>query len=109
MVRVGSGLEFWTPLASSFGLGVRSELLASWLQVGHLSSDDPAVDRKHRWDAGLSVLLAAQAVVNDSSAIVLSSGIEAWSGRTDLYTHGRRVATLAQLRWVTTLGFRISY
>lgn len=109
MVRAGSGLEWWAPAGSSFELGVRGEAIANWLQVGHLSPDDPEVDRKRRWNAGGALSLLAAVAIDDTSAIVVSSGLEAWAGQTELYTHGRRVATLTRVNLLTSVGFRISY
>jgi hypothetical protein len=109
MVRVGSGFEWWAPVGPSLELGLRGEAIANWLQVGHLSADDPEVDRKRRWNAGGALSLLAAFPINDTDAIVASSGLEAWAGRTDLYTHGRRVATLTRVLLLTGVGFRISY
>lgn len=108
-LRAASGLEWNAAIGPHFELGLRGDLLANWMQVAHLSADDPAVDRRQRWNTGLDLLLCAGLRVSQSGALVANSGIELLSGETTLFTHGQRVATLAPVRWVSSVGFRVEY
>jgi hypothetical protein len=108
-LKVASGVEWNAAIGPHFELGLRSDLLVNWMQVAHLSADDPSVDRKQRWNTGLDLLLCAGLRVSGSGALVASSGMELLSGETTLFTHGQRVATLTPVRWVSSVGFRVDY
>jgi hypothetical protein len=110
--RVMAGLGIaWDALGapSALHLGLRADLLGSWLQVAHLSSDD--VERVHlqRWLLGSDAILTAGYGISSSAAIYAGLGIEAMFGRTYVYTHGTQVAVVPILRSRLELGFRSDF
>jgi hypothetical protein len=109
-VLAGVGIA-WDALAapSAVHLGLRADLLGSWLQVAHLSSDD--VERVHleRWLLGSDAILTAGYGISSSAAIYAGLGVEAMFGRTYVYTHGTQVAVVPLLRSRLELGFRSDF
>jgi hypothetical protein len=108
-LKFASGVGLRHPVSSRLELGLRGDALVHWLQVAHLSDDDPVADRQQRWNAGAALVIDAALRVSDNSSVVIGSGMELLIGETQLYTHGRRVATVARERWTTSLGLRLSY
>jgi len=90
--------------AGRFTATLRGDLIGSWLEVGHLSSDDPEVVREHRWLLGTDTVLTGGFRLSASASLFAGGGLEAMFGRTDIYTHGFRVETIPPLRLIGELG-----
>jgi hypothetical protein len=112
LLTFGVGVA-WQPLEATavgqFGLGLRLDALGGWLQVSHLSSDDARPDRQSRWLFGGDALLEASLGISNVAALYLSSGVEAFAGETDLYTHGELSATIPMTRIMGELGVRTRF
>lgn len=90
-------------------IGLRGDLIGSWLEVGHLSADDPAVVRQHRWLFGADAVASGGLRLSAGASLFVGAGLEAMFGRTDIYTHGVRVATIPPLRMIAELGLRSEF
>jgi len=101
----------WDVLALSSGVSVslRADLLGSWLQVAHLSSDDVERVHQQRWLLGSDAVLTTAYGISASTAVYAGLGIEAMFGRTYVYTHGVEVAVVPLLRSRLDLGFRSDF
>jgi hypothetical protein len=94
IVSAGVTLGWSTaPTSRPLWLGVQLGLGAYALSIAHLSSDDPAPDRKSRvvFGGDLTVRLALD--INEFSALFLEPGVEVLSGKTDVTLDGQVVAT----------------
>ena len=127
-LRGGRSLGGWSELAghAPFGHRVLGALLGS---IGeHLAVDAVAVDitapvprravdlvparrvdRRHRWLMGADVVAEAGFKLSGSVGVFSGVGLEGVFGRTEVYTHGNRVAIVPPLRAVGELGFRASF
>jgi hypothetical protein len=92
-----------------FGIGGRVDLLAQYLSVSHLSSDDPVAARKSRWLPGADFLLEGSFHFAPSGAIVLGLGGEVVFGSTDVYVKDQLSATLTPFRAVAEIGLRARF
>jgi hypothetical protein len=109
-VQAGGGFSIQAlSSTSAFQLGSRVDVFASFFEASHLSEDDVAPDRRHRWLMGADVVAEAGFQLADSVGLFAGIGLEAVSGRTEVYTHGKRVAIVPPLRTVGELGFRASF
>jgi len=87
-----------------FTATLRGDLIGSWLEVGHLSADDPQVAREQRWLFGTDAVLTGGFQLSASASLFAGGGIEVMFGKTDIYTHGFRVETIPPLRLIAELG-----
>ena len=107
-VLFGGGIALALPV-QRFRFGVRSDIFASYFEATHLSEDDIAPDRRSRWLPSADLLGEAGFQLAGSASVFLGAGIEAWLGKTEIYTHGLRVAVVPPLRAVGEFGFRIGF
>lgn len=109
-LQLGSGLALsGSPGAMPIELGARLDLFASYFDATHLSEDDVEPDRKSRWLPGADLVLEGGVRVAPSAGLFVGAGLEAVTGRTDIYTHGQRVAVVPVLRIVGEAGFRARF
>ena len=87
-----------------FTSALRGDLIGSWLEVGHLSPDDPDVARQHRWLFGSDAVVTGALRLSAGASLFAGGGLELMFGSTDIYTHGARVATIAPLRLIAEFG-----
>jgi hypothetical protein len=110
MVLGGVGLAFSAlPTDSTLQLGGRVDAFVSYFSATHLSEDDIVPDTQSRWLPGVALLGEAGLRLARDAGVFLGVGVELVAGRTDMYTHGMRVATVPPLRSVGELGFRVSF
>lgn len=106
----GAGLAVAVPFRErQFELGLRSDLFVSYFDATHLSEDDVSPDRRSRWLPGTDIIAEGGFRFAESAGVFAGVGGEAVFGKTDLYTHGQRVAVVPALRAVGELGFRIGF
>ncbi len=104
---VGSGLALdFLPESSRLELGARLDAFVSYFDATHLSEDDVAPDRRSRWLPGAALLTELGARITDGTSLVAGVGIEGMLGKTDIYTHGHRVAVIPPFRVLAEVGFR---
>ncbi len=100
----------WEPLEASgplrFGSSLRLDAVAGWLQVTHLSEDDPEPVRASRWQFAGDVLAEGALGLSENASLYAALGLEATAGTTELYTHGTQKAVIPVLRLVGELGAR---
>ena len=109
-VLMGGGLAVaLLPEPRPVELGVRLDAFASYFDASHLSEDDESADRRSRWQAGGDVIVEGGLQIAGGASALLGIGIEGILGRTDIYTHGTRVAEVSPLRAVAELGFRTRF
>jgi hypothetical protein len=104
----GGGVALAMPLRR-FELGVRSDIFANYFEAIHLSDDDLSPDRRSRWLPGADLVAESEFHLAGSAGVFLSAGIEAVLGKTEIYTHGKRVAVVPPLRAIAEFGFRIGF
>lgn len=92
-----------------FTSSLRGDLIGSWLEVGHLSSDDPEVARESRWLFGADSVATAGVRLSAGTSLFAGGGLEAMFGKTDIYTHGMKVATIPPLRLIVEFGLRSEF
>jgi len=108
--QAGAGLSIQAlPATSAFQLGSRVDVFASLFEASHLSEDDVAPDRRQRWLMGADVVAEAGFQLAGSVGLFAGIGLEAVPGKTEVYTHGNRVAVVPPLRGVGELGFRARF
>jgi hypothetical protein len=90
-------------------LGARLDVWASHFEASHLSEDDAAPDRRSRWLPGCDLMIEGGFLFTGSTGVFASAGAEAMFGKTDVYTHGNRVAVVPPLRAIAELGFRAGF
>jgi hypothetical protein len=90
-------------IAVELGLG------AYQLSISHLSSDDPAPDRKNRWLFGGDLTGKLALNINELSSVFLAPGVEVLSGKTDIVVDERVVATWPVAMPIARLGFRAAF
>lgn len=106
----GAGLCLaWRPDRSALELGLRLDGFVSYFQASHLSEDDVEPDRQSRWLPGADLVAEAGVHFTGSAGLFLSGGLEAVTGRTEIYTHGVRVAVVPPLRVLGEIGFRVQF
>lgn len=88
---------------------LRGDLIGSWLEVGHLSADDPEVVREQRWLFGTDAVLSGGFRLSANASLFAGGGLEVMFGRTDIYTHGFRMATIPPLRLIAELGLESAF
>lgn len=104
----GAALSLLPP-SSRWALGVRCDAFASYFQASHLSEDDIVPDQQSRWLPGMDLVPEVGFHFADSAGVFAGAGIEAIFGKTDIYTHGERVAVVPALRAVGEIGFRAGF
>jgi hypothetical protein len=108
LAGVGASIAALPP-TSAFVLGARLDVFASYFEAAHLSEDDVAPDRRHRWLVGGDVVAEAGFQLAGSMGLFSGIGLEAVPGKTEVYTHGNWVATVPPLRVVAELGLRAGF
>ncbi|RYZ03664.1 MAG: hypothetical protein EOO73_26765 [Myxococcales bacterium] len=109
--QLGAGLALSAldEASSAWVLGARVDAFAGFLEASHFSEDDVQPDARSRWLPGCDALLEAGVRLSQGTGIFAAAGAEIMFGRTDVYTHGNRVAVVAPLRAVGELGFRAGF
>ncbi|MET0790839.1 MAG: hypothetical protein ABW061_04910 [Polyangiaceae bacterium] len=108
--RLGGGLTIAVQFEERrFELGLRSDLFISHFNATHLSEDDVTPDRRSRWLPGADLIAEGGFRFAGNAGLFVGAGGEAMFGKTDLYTHGQRVAVVPVLRLVGEVGFRIGF
>jgi hypothetical protein len=108
--RFGGGLTIAVPFEERrFEIGLRSDLFISHFDATHLSEDDVTPDRRSRWLPGADLIAECGFRFAGNAGVFVGAGGEAMLGKTDLYTHGGRVAVVPVLRVVGEVGFRIGF
>ncbi len=109
-VIVGAGLALaLTSPEERFTTGLRFDALGSWLQVSHLSADDEEADRQRRLLFGGAVMAEVGYRFSAALGLYAAGGLEGMLGETDIYVHGKRVATLPAWRGAGELGLRSTF
>jgi len=107
---MGGGLALaLLPEQKRFELGVRVDAFASYFETSHLSEDDIAPDQRSRWQVGADLLTEGGFRLAGEASVLLGLGIEGMLGKTEVYTHGNRVAVVPPFRAVAELGFRTRF
>jgi hypothetical protein len=108
--QMGAGLALaLLPETHRFELGVRFDVFASYFDASHLSEDDIAPDRRSRWLPGGDLVIEGGVRVAGGAGLLLAGGLEGLLGKTEIYTHGNRVAVVPPFRAVAELGFRTRF
>ena len=97
------------PQAKPIELGARVDLFASYFEASHLSEDDLEADRRTRWQAGADFVAEAGLRLTGGAGVLLGLGIEGIAGKTEIYTHGNRVAVVPPFRAIAEVGFRTRF
>ena len=106
----GGGIEFSVlPKQSRFQLGLRGDAFAVYFSAEHLSEDDVVPAHRRRWLAGFNWGADVGFKLTDTIGLVAGAGIEALTGKTEVFTHGIRVATVPALRVVAEGGLRAHF
>lgn len=107
---IGGGVAFaFLPEASRFELGTRVDLFAGYFDATHLSEDDVEPDRRSRWQGGGDWVAEGGFRFTRSAGLFLGVGVEGILGKTEIYTHQQRVATVPPFRAIAELGFRTRF
>lgn len=111
LVELGGGVawSFWDAPRSPCVFGVRVDAFASYFEASHLSEDDVVPDRQSRWLPGMATFLEGGFRFTAGAGVFVAGGAEGLFGKTDVYTHGNRVAVVPALRLVGELGFRAGF
>jgi hypothetical protein len=107
-----SGGVAWMALdasSSPWVLGARLDAGASYFEASHLSEDDVEPDRRSRWLPGASLMAELGFKLTESTGLFTALGPEVMLGKTEIYTHGNRVAVVPPLRAAFELGFRAGF
>jgi hypothetical protein len=108
--QLGAGLALaLLPATHRFELGVRVDVFASYFDASHLSEDDIAPDRRSRWLPGGDLIVEGGVRISGGAGLLLAGGLEGLAGKTEIYTHGNRVAVVPPFRAVAELGFRTRF
>jgi len=108
--QLGAGLAVaLLPVTQRFELGARFDAFANYFDASHLSEDDLIPDRRSRWLPGADLLAEGGVRVSGSAGLLAAVGIEAVAGKTEIFTHGSRVAVVPPFRAVAELGFRARF
>lgn len=94
---------------TGFGVGLRGDFIGSWLEVEQLSADDPSIARQQRWLFGVDTVACGALKLSAGASLFAGGGLEVMFGRTDIYTHGARVATIPPLRLIAEVGLRSEF
>lgn len=106
----GGGLAVALPLQGGrFEVGARCDVFVSYFQMAHLSEDDTVPDQRSRWLPGADLIVEGGFRFSGNAGTFVGVGPEATLGKTEIYTHGRRVAVVPVLRGVGEVGFRIGF
>jgi hypothetical protein len=97
------------PSSSRFDFGLRLDGFASYFAASHLSEDDVVPDERSRWLPGADLVAEGGFRFAGSAGLYAGVGLEAMFGRTDIYTHGVRVAVVPPLRAIGEIGFRTGF
>ena len=110
-VQLGVGVAFAALASSStpWRAGARVDGFVNYFEASHLSEDDVKPDVRSRWSPGTDALLEAGFCFTPNIGIFAALGVEVLLGRTEIYTHGNRVAVVPPLRGVGELGFRADF
>jgi hypothetical protein len=107
---LGGGLAIAAlPRHFRFELGLRFDGFASYFDASHLSEDDDAPALRSRWIPGADAIVEGGVHLAGSTGLFLGGGVEAVFGRTEVYTHGNRVAVVPPWRIVGEFGFRTEF
>jgi hypothetical protein len=107
---MGGGVALaFLPDTQRFELGARVDVFASYFDASHLSEDDVAPDRRSRWLAGGDLVAEGGIHVSGGAGVLLAAGVEGMLGKTEIYTHGSRVAVVPPFRAIAELGFRTRF
>jgi hypothetical protein len=108
MASVGTGFDVLEPSAGP-QLNVRADLLAGWLDIGHLSADDDERDHQGREQVGGDLLGSVGYRFTPTAAVFASGGVEIVPGITEVFTRGQAVAEVPVARAIGELGFRADF
>lgn len=97
------------PRRERWELGLRLDVLVQHFAAAHLSEDDDVPDTRARWLPGADLVAEAGLRFAGSAGLFVGAGLEAALGKTEIYTHGRRVAVVPPLRGVGEVGFRVGF
>jgi hypothetical protein len=109
-VLLGGGLAFAAlPPTDRFELWIRADAFASYFEASHLSEDDSAARVQSRWLPGSDLVLEGGVHLAGITGLFVGGGVEAMLGKTEIYTHGRRMAVVPPFRVVGEFGFRTGF
>jgi hypothetical protein len=106
---VGTGLALSSTDAGPWQLGLRLDAFACYLEATHLSEDDPDPVRRSRLLGGLDLAGELGWHFTAGTAVSVAAGIEALSGKTEVYLHQAEVSTIPALRTIGELGIKTSF
>src|SRR6185436_16556319 len=99
LIGAGLALAALRP-AERFQLGLRIDAFASYFRASHLSEDAVTPANQSRCLPGGDLVAEAGLHLLGKTGLFLGGGVEAVVGRTDIYTHGTKVAVVPALRAV---------
>jgi hypothetical protein len=107
---LGGGLALAAlPSQNRFELGLRADLFTSYFEATHLSEDDAGADRRSRWLGGGDLVAEGGVHLVGGTGLFLAGGFEAMLGKTEVYTHGTRVAVVPPFRVIGEFGVRARF
>jgi hypothetical protein len=106
---LGAGLALSGSPARRVEVGLRVDAMASYFTASHLSEDDVAPVTRSRWLPAADLVGELGVQVAGTAGVFAGAGLEAALGKTDVYTHGNRVAVVPALRFVGEIGFRTGF
>jgi hypothetical protein len=107
----GAGIAWqaWLDASHRWSAGVRLDALVIGHDVVHFDPDDVEPVGRFRLLPGGSVAVEGAWRFASQTAIVAAFGAEVAFGRTDVFTHGLEVASIAPLRALAETGVRVSF
>lgn len=109
-LAAGVSVRIVEPTVSQrFGLGLRFDVLATYISLHHLDADDPSPVVQDRWLPGADLVGEGTLQLGPGTGIVLGLGVEASLGSTDVYVARQPVATMGPMRAVGELGVRARF
>lgn len=108
-VLLGAGVALRAQPWRSVELGARLDAFATYFEATHLSEDDVVPATRRRWLPAADLVVEAGMRFAGSAGLFAGGGCEVGLGRTDVYTHGIRVATVPPLRAVGEIGIRVGF
>lgn len=81
----------------------------SYFEASHFSEDDVEPDPRSRWLPGLGLLAEVGYRFAGKTGLFAAAGPELMAGKTEVYTHGKRVAVVPALRAAAEIGFRAGF
>ena len=106
---LGATWQPWLDARRRWAVGARADVLVLHIDIAHLSEDDARAAHLSRFMAGFDAAIEGTFRFSDHASLITAVGTEVAFGRTDVFVHEQKAASLLPVKMLAELGLRVSF